>query len=212
MTGSSAVIAGSSTAFLTVFGLLGSVTQQSAPQPLPVKRINHDGSLLTRWLSDDLDGDEPLDSECNWYNNTVALDAGACTLFTVSRTPSRVFETALERATRCAAKTQLECVLGAEVGFAIPAAYIADQESDSGMISMIAPKIVAMADEKHVRVSVPPQALFESTTVLMNATVSVEYMNEKKEMKSAILHGKNAFCVQLLRGAYERTCWSNLEF
>lgn len=209
MHGTPAVVAGSSTALLTIFGLLGGSPDQ-IPH-VPVKKINHDGSLLGKWISDDLDHGEPLDSECSWFNNTVNIDSSACTLFTISRTAVGIFQSATERAVRCASKAEVECVLSAEIGFALPAVYIADQTSEVGVISVIAPKIVAMADEQYVRVSVPPDSLFEAATTTMNASISVEYMSDTKQMKSAVFKGKQAFCVQLLRRAYEQSCWDQLD-
>ena len=203
-------MAGSGTALLTVFGLLGS--SHDAPVPdVPMKKVNIDGSMLSKWVSDDLDHGEPLDSECIFYNNTVKLDPSACTLFTISRSSASLFQTATERAVRCASKANVECVLSAEIGFAIPVAFLADQTAPSGMVAVVAPKIVTAADEKYVRVSVPPDALFESATTTMNASINVEYMDDNKRMQSAVFKGNNAFCVQLLRRAYDHTCWKQLD-
>jgi len=204
------IAVGGSTAFLTVFGLLGSSNDIPIPN-VPVKKVNVDGSMLSKWLSDDLDHGEPLDSECQFYNNTVKIDASACTLFTISRSSASVFQTATERAVRCASKANVECILSVEIGFSIPVAFIADQTSSAGMVAIVAPKITASADEKYVRVSVPPDGLFESATTTMNNSVSVEYMDDSKHMKSSVLKGNGAFCVQLLRRAYDNSCWSQLD-
>lgn len=204
------VVAGSSTAFLAVFGLLGSSKDAPLPQ-IPIQKINPDNSLLSKWISDDFADDEPLQDECIFYNNTVKLDASACTLFTISRTSVSVFQAATDRAVRCASKAQVHCVLSSEIGFSLPAAYISEQTAHAGMLSIIAPKITTMGEEVHVRVHVPPDSLFESTTTILNNSISVEYMNDNKEMKSGVFKGKDAFCIQLLRSAFEASCWERLD-
>ena len=204
------VVAGSGTALLTVFGLLGSSHDTPVPE-VPIKKVNHDGSMLSRWLSDDFDHGEPLDSECLFYNNTVRVDASACTLFAISRSAASLFQAATERAVRCASKATVECVLSMEIGFAIPVAFISDQTAPLGMVAVVAPKIVSAADETYVRVSVPPNAMFDSATTTMNSTINIEYMDDAKRMQSAVLKGSDAFCVQLLRRAYDQVCWKQLE-
>ena len=204
------MVAGSSTALLTVFGLLGS--SKDAPLPhIPIQKINSDNSLLHKWLSDEFENDEPLENECVFYNNTIKLDASACTLFTISRTSLSVFQAATDRAVRCASKAEVECILSSEIGFSLPAVYLSDQTSHAGMLSIIAPKITSMAEEVHVRVNVPPGSLFESTIFMFNNAISVEYMNDNKEIKSGIFKGKDAFCIQLLRRAFEESCWARLD-
>ena len=210
MVGTTSVVAGSSTALLTVFGLLGSSKDAPLPQ-IPIQKINPDNSLLSKWLSDEFADDEPLRDECIFYNNTIKLDASACTLFTISRTSVSVFQAATDRAVRCASKAQVECVLSSEIGFALPTVYVSDQTSHAGMLSIIAPKISYMAEQVHVRVHVPPDSLFESATTVFNNSISVEYMNDNKEMKSGVFKGKDAFCIQLLRSAFEAPCWKRLD-
>ena len=167
--------------------------------------------MLSKWVSDELDQGEPLDSECAYYNNTVKIEANGCSLFGISRSPVSLFTTSLERALRCASKTGVECVLSFEIGLAIPAAFVSSQTAPLGMLAIIAPKIEASADQKHVRVSVPPDGLFESKTMLMNTTLNTQYMDENKQMQSSILKDDAAFCVQLLRRAYDESCWRQLD-
>lgn len=194
----------------TMLGLLGTSNDQPITD-MPIKKVNLDGSLLSKWLSDDLDLDEPLDSECVFYNNTVNLDSNGCTLFTISRSPASIFQNALERAVRCATKNSVECILSPEIGLSLPVAFVADTTAQHGMLTIVAPQIMAEAGEEYVRVSVPPDGLFESTVMKMNSTLSVDYMDEQKRVRSSVLNGNQAFCVQLLRRAYHHTCWEQLD-
>lgn len=210
MPGAQTIVASSSTALLTVFSLMRG-SSNDPPSAIPVQKVNYDGSLLRTWISESYQDGEPLDSECTWYNGTHRLDASACTLFTISRSPTSIFQTATERAARCAFKAETECVLSTEIGLSVPTAFVVDQTTESGMVAIIAPKIVTQEDEKYVRVSVPPDSIFEVSVTTMNHSIVVEYMDGFKHMKKMQLTGSKAFCVQLLRRAYDSTCWANLD-
>jgi hypothetical protein len=178
--------------------------------------VNVDDALLSTWISEGLDSlsDEPLDSECQFFNFSRAYTATFCSPFSISRIQTGTVRVATDRALRCAAKHGLECVLSGEVGFAVPAAFVAQHGATETMKAIVAPRLLssraAAAKQEYVRVSVP-RSTFAAHTVQLNDTVTVEYLTATKRLETATLRGEEAFCLQLLRRAYEPACWSELD-
>jgi glycine cleavage system regulatory protein len=82
------------------------------------------------------------------------------------------------------------------------------------MRMMIAPKLLARESEQvHVRVSPPDSdGITQTRTQLFNETVSVEYLDgHTKSLHSGLLVKEEAFCVQMLRMAFEPACWKALD-
>ena len=123
---------------------------------------------------------------------------------------------ATARALKCAARVGTECVLSSEVGLAVPVVFLARQGHADGMKVLIAPRRVAakpedsVANSKHVRVSVPTDT-FGSRTLLFNDTIRAEYLTTDKRVTSEVFTGDDAFCVSLLRVAFEPDCWAKLD-
>lgn len=176
-----------------------------------------DNALLSTWASEDLafDGDEPLAGECNFFNFSRAYTAGFCDPFSVSRMQASTVRAAADRALRCAAKHAVECVLSAEVGFAVPAAFVSRHDGSGGMHAIVAPRMLqlprASTSSNYVRVAAPDGASFSSTTLQFNDSVKVEYVTTSKKVETTILTGSDAFCLQLLRVAFHSDCWKQLD-
>lgn len=209
-------------------GMVGDFSSQSGGASLQLEERFFDSGVLLPWDSEGFgsDASEPLADECLFFNFTTAYNSEFCEPFAVTRIQSSVTNAALSRATRCAAKYNLECVLSSEVGFAVPAAFVADHRSDVGMRELLAPKIIGQWDGESpssssssdhgggagsfVRIHVPEDS-FSSRTVRMNDTLLVEYMTKDKRMKKETIGPPDSFCVSLLRVAFSNACWESLD-
>jgi hypothetical protein len=96
---------------------------------------------------------------------------------------------------------------------------VADPKSEFGMRELIAPKVVDQwtgdsktehSDELFVRINVPSDT-FNTRTVRMNDTLTVEYMTKNRRMVQETLKFSDSFCVNLLRVAFSSACWSTLD-
>lgn len=197
--------------------LMGSTPAEFDTLELPTTSVNVDNSILSTWMSEQVETftNEPLSSECQFYDFSRRYDADFCDAFTISRMQGGTVNVALERALRCAAKANVECVLSPEIGLAIPAAFVAAPEEPSGIKVYIAPRVLPLpnavnATQQHVRVSVPSDT-FQTRTILMNNTLRLEYMTQKKKIIIETITGDDAHCVNLLRAAYEASCWARLD-
>ncbi len=145
-----------------------------------------------------------------------AVQATLCSHFAISRlssTPTR----AMERALNCAGAHATECVLSPEVGLAMPAAFVyMHDRGESSMKMLLAPRVVETLDTaatQHVRVAPPDgDGVTDTRTFLFNRSVHVEYLDgSTRLMESTRLEGNAAYCVQLLRRAFEPGCWSRID-
>ena len=213
-------VTGAGGVFLTAImssGVMENAYMKIESVELPLSSVNTDKSLLSSWVTEDIEtfDDEPLTSECNFFNFSTQYTGEFCDAFTISRMQYGTVQVASNRALKCASKTNTECVLSPEIGLAIPAVFFAAPESSSGIKTFIAPRVTTLPTDitsiqKHVRVSSPIDA-FNSRTIVMNDTLHIEYMTEYKTLKSEIVSGQYAFCINLLRVAYEASCWKKLD-
>ena len=179
--------------------------------PKPVVQVNENNNFMSAWASESLAGSS-LPPECAFWNQSVVFSDAMCSLFVVNRA-AVAYHTASTRAMRCAAAYGVECLLSPEIGLAMPAAFLYDH-STSSMRMMIAPKLLARESEQvHVRVSPPDSdGITQTRTQLFNETVSVEYLDgHTKSLHSGLLVKEEAFCVQMLRRAFEPACWKALD-
>jgi hypothetical protein len=179
--------------------------------PKPVVYVNEGNHFLSAWPSEAISGSS-LPPECSFWNLSVVFNSEMCSLFVVNRAAA-AYQQASARALRCAAAYGVECVLSPEIGLAMPAAFLHDYDSSS-MRMLIAPKLLPRESEPaHVRVAPPDSDGVTSTrTMVLNKTVMVEYLDGKtKQLHSEVLSMDAAFCVQLLRHAFEPACWRGLE-
>ena len=188
--------------------------QLSEPAEPTVVRVNYDDALLSHWPSEDLDAPIGAPPECAFWNATVVYARTLCSHFTISRATSAPAR-ARQRALACAGAYGAECVLSPEVGLAIPAAFLYDAAADyDGMETIIAPRLLPLASEpRHVRVAPPDgDGVVDTRTFVLNASVRVEYMDgDSRQLQTRTLEGDAAFCVQLLRLAFEPSCWRALD-
>lgn len=186
---------------------------------LPASPVNYDRELLSSWLSEDVDSESgaPLDDECKFFNFSKSHTADFCDAFTISRIQPNTLHTASERALKCAAKHGVDCILSSEVGLAVPAAFFASPTAQSGVEVLVAPRRVPLtpddpiAKTEHVRITTPGDAAFSSRTVQFNNTARFEYLTIDKTVKSAVFSNEHAFCLSLLRVAFEAKCWAKLD-
>ena len=180
-------------------------------EPRPVVHVNEHKGLLSTWPSEAISGSS-LPPECTFYNQSVVFSDDLCSLFVVNRAAA-AYHNAAERAMRCTAAFGSECVLSPEIGLAMPAAFLYDHASTK-MRMLIAPKLVPHeSTQQHVRVSPPDSdGITQTRTLVLNETIQIEYLDgQTKALGTGILHGSEAFCVQLLRRAFEPSCWKALD-
>jgi hypothetical protein len=201
-------------------GIINDFTGKSDTH-MELKESVFESGVLSQWSSEALgvEGNEPFDDECQFFNFTTAFTSEFCEPFAITRIQTSVTNAAISRSVRCAAKFDLECVLSSEIGFAVPAAFVADPKSEFGMRELIAPKVVDQwtggsktehSDERFVRINVPSDT-FNTRTVRMNDTLTVEYMTKNRRMVQETLKFSDSFCVNLLRVAFSNACWSTLD-
>lgn len=179
--------------------------------PPPVVHVNDHNGFMSAWPSEAI-GSTSLPPECTFWNQSVVFSDDMCSLFVVNRAAA-AYASAKARAMRCTAAYGTECVLSPEIGLAMPAAFLYDHATSS-MRMLIAPKLLPHeSQQQHVRVSPPDSdGITQTRTLVLNETVRVEYLDgQSKGLGSGLLQQEEAFCVQLLRLAFEPTCWAALD-
>ena len=185
---------------------------------LPVVKINDDDSLMAHWPSEDYGAPADARPECRFWNMSVQYDASLCNHFTIGRSASTPTK-ARDRALACAGAHGTECVLSPEIGLALPAAfvYVPHGEGIGTMQMLLGPKLLPQpqpdAEQQHVRVAPPNgDGLTDTRTFLFNKTIRVEYLDGATRTMSTVEASAHvAYCIQLLRAAFEDRCWSQLD-
>ena len=194
---------------------------EQAYEPTKLPEVAFQSGVLTKWESEESDAYslEPFADECQFFNFTKAYKSEFCEPFAITRVQTSITNAAISRSVRCSAAYDLECILSSEIGFAVPAAFVPDHTSSSGMRELIAPKIIeewsgeskeTHDTEKFIRIHVPSDN-FNTRTVRMNNTAVVEYMTKDKRMVRETLSNTDVFCVNLLRVAFSPSCWQTLD-
>ena len=183
-------------------------SSNEAEVPVVSRPVARDGEVFASWPSEEDAGGVP---DCEWWNGTYHYDPSLCSHMSVTRMPAAVAEKALERATRCAAHADTDCVLSGEIGFSLPAAFVYDE--GAGMRMIVAPKLLEIegGELKTVRLQDPaaehPNQLFKFRDL-----VHAEYLVAAgRTMETVELRGNDAYCVQALRRAVVPTCWAALD-
>tara|TARA_B100001109_G_scaffold252407_1_gene248306 strand:- start:44 stop:637 length:594 start_codon:yes stop_codon:yes gene_type:complete len=172
----------------------------------PAVVISEDGAFLSTW---DWDAQVP---ECKFYNGSYEYSNGLCSHFAIARMGAHTQIEATERALACAAHFETDCILSAEIGLAVPAAFVYDQEE--GLRMLIAPKMLPLVDnhnttEKRIGVQNPGSPMREQ---VYNDTVRVQYLRGgTRVMETNVLTGSSAYCTQLLRSAFDSACWKEID-
>lgn len=145
------------------------------------------------------------DTDCDFFNFTRRYGADHCNVFAASRLTSTTIREAATRALTCMAAHELECVLGPEVGLGLPSVFLAD--AAEGVRVVIGPRFTASETPKLVRVLQPNAAA--PTTLVLNSSVSAEFVTESRQVHMADFEGSDAFCLSLLRVAFVDSCFVN---
>jgi hypothetical protein len=164
----------------------------------------------------------------------VVYSSDLCSHFSLGRMASNIASRATHRAVQCAVHADTDCVLSAEIGVSVPAAFVYDP-SGVGMRMIIAPRILSYAkppmsrdpssgpasssdseapstpEPKAVRIQDPYQKT-NGRVVEFNNSLTVEYLpGGSRAPVSETLTGSDAYCVQLLRAAFSEECWAQLD-
>jgi hypothetical protein len=207
----------------------GTILTAFDPNNAPVVPVNGDESLMSVWPSEAVDAEANAAPNCQFWNYSVVFRKDLCSHFVVSRSSSMP-SLAINRALACAGHSGSDCILSAEIGLAIPAAFLFSESAQRlGISAVLAPRLLSPNPPpanltQHVRIAPPTvqsnnansdvDELFErsrSETFLLAREISIEYLDESRRLKTAELRGDDAYCVQLLRLAFEPACWKALD-
>lgn len=186
--------------------------------------ITPSGGIFSEWP---LDSDGNEENACSFWNATHFYSPRTCDTFGVSRLSVSNANRAVERAIKCAAQFDTQCVLSGEIGFSAPAAFLYDAESGFRMV--LAPRIVAPPNptdgagasgsqesdssdqSKLVRLQDPAESA-SNVLFKFNSSVTVEYMTPgSRAVIVETLTGNDAYCVQALRASVSPACWTELD-
>jgi hypothetical protein len=215
---------GSVVTLLAASGWLGS----SPPPRQPVVPATKDGAVFQHWAMDDnslWSEGSVIEPNCSWWNGSVVYTSDLCSHFSLSRMATNSAVRAIDRANRCAAFYETECVISPEIGVSIPAAFVYDKTEGTTMRMLIAPRIIPSAnaggdtvgdgwenmDVRAIRVQ-DPEEKTNGRVAEFNHTIKVEYLpGGSRAPVSETLTGSDAYCVQLLRAAFVEDCWKQLD-
>lgn len=180
------------------------------PEPVKVAVVPED-TVFVHWPSEE-HGEETdtLDPECAWWNGSVTYTTTTCSHFHVSRIAPAHSKRALYRALRCAVAENTECVLAAEIGFALPAAFLYGGAGELRMV--VAPRLSDTADNSTSTVRVAPIEGGTTQTLELKKEIQAEFIGESSRVpRSEVFSGQEAYCLQLLRHTYDTACWEALD-
>jgi len=181
----------------------------NAPEFYTHVEVTPKGGLFADWTLNE-DGDEL--NGCSFWNASHYYAPRVCDTFGVSRISISSGNKAIERAIKCGAEHDAQCILSGEIGFSSPAAFLYDAENGFRMI--LAPRILSAehdSTQKLVRLQDPSEKS-HNTIMKFNNTVTVEYINPgSRSVITEILSGNDAYCVQALRASVSPTCWLELD-
>lgn len=180
------------------------------PEPVKVAVVPDD-TVFVYWPSEDHGAEtDALEPECSWWNGSVTYTTTTCSHFHVSRIAPTHSKQALYRALRCAVAKNTECVLAAEIGFALPAAFLYGGAGELRMV--VAPRLSDTADNSSTTVRVSPVESGTTQTLQLKREIRAEFVGESSRVpRSEVFTEQEAYCVQLLRHAYDAACWEALD-
>lgn len=189
------------TSTLSYLGLLG-----VSPDPFTVESVNPDGELLEPW---DSDANSSAPPSCRWLDGNVKYTSETCSWFIINRRSSTP-PAAFDRALRCAALAGTECILSPEVGLSTPACFIV---GNTVTRMILAPRLLDQENPQSANVRVTNPGNHMSTkTLRLYSTVRVEYLDAStRRVAIESFSGNEAYCVQLLRLAFNESCWTALD-
>lgn len=186
----------------------------NTPQFYTHVEITPEGGTFSDWKLDE-DGNEV--NSCGFWNMTHYYAPRLCDAFGVSRISYTTGKKAIERAIKCGAQFDTQCILSGEIGFSAPAAFIYDAESGFRMI--LAPRFVTEEGDteedvgisKLVRIQDPSEKA-PNSLIKFNSSVTVEYITPgSRAVVTEKLQGHDAFCIQALRLSVSPSCWKELD-
>ena len=189
--------------------IVAAATQLWGAAPPPAVNINTDGSFLSPWQYDEHVEPPP----CNFYNATYQYTGALCSHFALARMSQSTQQEAFNRALSCAAYYETDCILSPEIGLSIPAAFVYDPEN--GLKMVIAPKLTDTseagdAEERLVELRDPDGK--KRVQIHMQTAVGVEYLlGGKRLVTTETLYNTSAYCVQMLRLAFDTSCWQEID-
>lgn len=176
----------------------------------PVVQVTRDGSFLSKW-DEDAEGGPP----CEFYNASFQYTGALCSHFALARMGQQIQTEAFQRALSCAAYYQTDCILSPEIGLAVPAAFVYDE--NNGLKMLIAPKILelpvdrAMATKNRLIEFRDPRET-RYAQIEMQDTVNAEYvLGGTRSIETVIFSESSAYCIQLLRLAFDASCWGEID-
>lgn len=198
-------------ALLSAKSLFSSSSVDSTPVFYSHQQISPQGHAFSEWKTDQ-DGEEI--SECQFWNFSHYYAPTSCSPFAVSRISPSTAQKAVQRAIKCAAEHETECLLSGELGFNAPAAFLYDAEQ--GFRVVLAPKLLpddaeSSSTTKLVRASDPTgQSL--SAIFRFNSSVLVEFVTPgSRSVVTQRMTGNDAYCIQALRWSVSPSCWEELD-
>ena len=185
------------------------MTRMWGDTPPPVVQVTADGSFLSAWEEHGEDGSPP----CKFYNATYQYTGALCSHFALARMGQHTQTEALNRALSCAAYFATDCILSPEIGLSVPAAFVYDPQD--GLRMVIAPKLVDSPDntgseDRLIELRDPDGK--RHTQMDMKSAVTVEYLQGgARRMSVDTFNHTAAYCVQLLRVAFDSSCWKEID-
>ena len=173
--------------------------------------------LFAPWASEDAGGawdgrEGQLAPDCEWWNGTYYYDPSLCSHMSVTRMPATHAQQAVERATRCAAHGDTDCVLSGEIGLNLPAAFVYDEEPGHahGRGAQAARDCRTRSARRCGCRT--PKAEHPNQLFTFQHVVRVEYLKAAtRTMETLELRGNDAYCMQALRRSVVPTCWTALD-
>ena len=206
--------AGGTGALITVAATSSWLSANTPATPPPVVPVTQSGVIFDHWAMDDksiFSDSVVVEPNCSFWNSSVVYSSDLCSHFSLSRIATGMTTRAVDRAVKCAAWHQTDCIISPEIGLAIPAAFVYDPEH-AGLRMVVAPKLIQMnSDVKTIRVS-DQSAQTNGFLRQFNETVRVEYLpGGTRTPVTEVFNGTDAYCIQLLRVAFDEECWRALD-
>jgi hypothetical protein len=191
--------------------ILASMTRMWGETPPPMIKVTEDGSFLSEWTDTSEDGFSL--PPCKFYNATYQYTGALCSHFAVARMSRNIQVEALNRALACAAHFEIDCVLSPEIGLSVPAAFVYDPED--GLRMIIAPKLVDVplnVNSENRLIEFRDPHGNRHAQMNMQSTVGVEYLKGvTRQIQTEVFENTSAYCVQLLRLAFDASCWKDID-
>lgn len=182
--------------------------------PPPVVPATQNGAVFDHWAMDDdsvFTDSAPSKPNCSFWNHSVVYSSELCSHFSISRISSGITTRAVDRAVKCAAWHETDCILSPEIGVSIPAAFIYDP-AHAGLRMVVAPRLIEMDSEiKTIRVA-DQSGSNGGFTMQFNQSVRAEYLpGGSRTPVTEVFSESDAYCLQLLRSAFDEDCWRALD-